>query len=233
MGLYWLNRGMMLFNVIRNILRPKEPQQLVAVPAESATPRVLNVGGGSKQIPIPTWYRGWEHLLLDIDPLTGADIVLDARQLDTLPGALFDSVYCSHNLEHYYRHDVAKVLAGFSHVLKSDGFAEIHVPDMQQVMQHCVANGNDIHSVLYESAAGPITVHDVMYGWGKQIASSGVDFYAHKTGFTPSSLRAVLLEAGFAEVRINPPAKDFAIAALAFKQVPSASQRALLKSAFA
>lgn len=219
----------MLFNVIKNILRRKAPQQLAPVPEGSATPRVLNVGGGSKQIPIPSWYRGWEHLLLDIDPSTGADVVLDARQLATLPRGRFDAIYCSHNLEHYYRHDVAKVLAGFSHVLKSDGFVEIHVPDMQQVMQYCVAKDCDIHGILYESPGGPITVHDVVYGWGKQIASSGADFYAHKTGFTPSSLREVLLCAGFAEVWVNPPANDFAIAALAFKQTPSTSQRALLK----
>jgi hypothetical protein len=30
--------------------------------------RVLNVGGNSKLIPIPSHYAGWEHLLPDIDP---------------------------------------------------------------------------------------------------------------------------------------------------------------------
>jgi len=30
--------------------------------------KVLNVGGGSKNIPIPPLYSGWEHVLLDIDP---------------------------------------------------------------------------------------------------------------------------------------------------------------------
>ena len=36
--------------------------------------------------------------------------------------------------------------------------------------------------VLYQSASGPIQVLDVLYGWGAQIARSGVDFFAHKTG---------------------------------------------------
>jgi SAM-dependent methyltransferase len=221
---------MMLFNVIKNILRRKAPQQLMPVLEGSATtPRVLNVGGGSKQIPIPSWYRGWEHLLLDIDPSTGADVVLDARQLTALPGGQFDAVYCSHNLEHYYQHDVAKVLGGFLHVLKPDGFAEIHVPDMQQVMQYCVANDGDIHGILYESPAGPITVHDVVYGWGKQIASSGVDFYAHKTGFTPQSLRQVLLTSGFVDVQINVSETGFELRAWAFKQAPTLTQTAMLK----
>ncbi len=219
---------MILLNVIKNILGPKEPRKSPSVIGGGETPRVLNVGGASKEIPISPWYRDWSHLLLDIDPLTGADVVLDARQLTTLPGCLFDAIYCSHNLEHYYQHDVGKVLAGFLHVLKPEGFAEIHVPDMQLVMQHFVENGSDIHGVLYESAGGPITVHDVMYGWGKQIAASGVDFYAHKTGFTPRSLREALLAAGFAEVWINASTSEFAIGALAFKQAPTAAQRALL-----
>jgi SAM-dependent methyltransferase len=219
---------MILLNVIKNILGTSEPQQSPPVLGDGETPRVLNVGGASKEIPISPWYQDWSHLLLDIDPLTGADVVLDARQLTTLPGSLFDAIYCSHNLEHYYQHDLGKVLAGFRHVLKPDGFAEIHVPDMQLVMQHFVENGNDIHGILYESASGPITVHDVMYGWGQQIAASGVDFYAHKTGFTPRSLREALLAAGFAEVWINASGTEFAIGALAFKQAPTAAQRLLL-----
>lgn len=219
---------MILWNVIKDVLRRKEPPPAALVPGDDATRRVLNVGGGSREIAIPQWYQNWTHLLLDIDPLTGADVVLDARQLVTLPGDLFDAVYCSHNLEHYYQHDVVKVLAGFLHVLKPDGFAEIHVPDMQQVMRHFVAHGGDIHGILYQSPAGPISVHDVIYGWGKQIAASGVDFYAHKTGFTPNSLREVLLAAGFAEVWLNPSETEFAIGALAFKQTPTATQRLLL-----
>ena len=73
--------------------------------------RVLNVGGASKTIPIPPHYAGWEHLLLDIDPRGEPDIVCDARELTSLPPAQFDAVYCSHNLEHYYRYDGRRVRA--------------------------------------------------------------------------------------------------------------------------
>ena len=103
--------------------------------AAGAPRRVLNVGGGSKAIPIPPHYAAWEHVLLDIDPAGGPDLVCDARRLDTLPAQQFDAVYCSHNLEHYYRHDTGSVLRGFLHVLKFDGFAEIRVPDLRSVMQ--------------------------------------------------------------------------------------------------
>jgi hypothetical protein len=71
--------------------------------------RVLNVGGNSKAIALPAPYADFEHLLLDIDPTGQPDIVCDARRLETLPADQFDAIYCSHNLEHYYHHDVAKV----------------------------------------------------------------------------------------------------------------------------
>jgi SAM-dependent methyltransferase len=195
----------------------------------SAVPRVLNVGGGSKQIAIPDHYSGWDHVLLDIAPSPDADIVQDARNLAQLESGQFDAVYCSHNLEHYFRHDAVKVLAGFMHVLKPDGFAEIRVPDMKAVIAHMVESGMDLDDVLYTSPGGPISAHDVFYGWGKQIESSGVDFYAHKCGFTAKSLGGILTDAGFTRVGLSESGTGFEIRALAFKTEPTDAQKALLK----
>lgn len=183
--------------------------------------RVLNVGGGSRTVAIPAHYVGWTHHLLDIDPIGNPDVLCDARMLDTLEPATYDAVYCSHNLEHYYRHDVGKVLRGFLHVLKRDGFAEIRVPDMRSVMRRCVADDLDIEAVLYVSAAGPITVRDVFYGWAAQIEKSGVDFYAHKTGFTARSLTEFIEDAGFEKVFVAENEAIFEVSALAFKQPPA------------
>lgn len=181
--------------------------------------KVLNVGGNNKTIPLPPQYAGWEHVLLDIDPRGNPDVVCDARELTKLPGAEYDSVYCSHNLEHYYRHDAAKVLAGFFHVLKPDGFTFIRVPDMRELMHTVVQKDLDIDDFLYESPIGPITVRDVIYGYDKEIESSGNDFYAHKTGFTQKSLRAVLGAAGFPMMYIV--TGNLEVRALAFKNKPS------------
>ena len=87
------------------------------------------------------------------------------------------SVYCSHNLEHYYRHDGVKVLTGFIHVLKADGFAYIRVPDLGELMRTVVEKSLDIDDILYQSQAGPITVRDVVYGYGVEIERSKHDFY--------------------------------------------------------
>ena len=193
-----------------------------------AVPIVLNVGGNSKDIPIPGHYAGWTHLLLDIDPAGNPDIVCDARDLQSLDAGQFDAVYCSHNLEHYYRHDAAQVLRGFLHVLKPDGFAEIRVPDLMCIMRHVVTTGMDIEDTLYVSGAGPITVRDVIYGFGKQIEESGVDFYAHKTGFTPTTLSAFLAQAGFGQVFVQALQEDFEVRAVAFRAQATPAQRVAL-----
>lgn len=180
---------------------------------------VLNVGGNTKEIPLPQQYAGFEHLLLDIDPRGSPDIVCDARKLKTLAPGRFDAIYCSHNLEHYYRHDVKEVLSGFLHVLKEGGTCQIIVPDIEDVMRVTLERGLDIDDVLYDSQAGPIMVVDVLYGYGVEIERSGQDFFAHKTGFTQKSLTAAIKRAGFGMIYSG--TGDLEINALAFKGVPS------------
>lgn len=188
--------------------------------------RVLNVGGNNKNIGLPGVFDGWDHVLLDIDPAGQPDVVCDARQLTTLPAASYDAVYCSHNLEHYHRHEVTHVLAGFRHVLKSDGFVLVRVPNMKEVLQIAVERELDIEDLLYTSSAGPITVHDVIYGLGAEIERSGNDFYAHKTGFTPNTLVRYLTRAGFAHVYIGEAGLD--LCAYALVQEPDEAMRTLL-----
>lgn len=187
--------------------------------------KVLNVGGNSKEISLPPQYEKFEHLLLDIDPKGSPDIVCDARKLTTLDAGQFDAVYCSHNLEHYYRHDVPAVLAGFRHVLKDGGFAHIRVPDIHEVMRIAIDRGLDIEDVLYQSPAGPIMVLDVLYGYSVELERSGKDFFAHKTGFTQKSLLKALHTAGFS--RVYSGLGNLEVTAIAFKGEPQPGAREL------
>ena len=195
--------------------------------AGGTRPRVLNLGGGSRATPIPACYDGFEHVLIDLDPTGRPDILLDGRDLATLDPGQADAVYCAHNLEHYRAHEVPGVLAGMLHVLKPDGFADIRVPDLRQLFQDIVARGLDIGDLLYTSPAGPVRVRDVIYGLGSRIESSGQDFYAHRTGFTQTSLARELVLAGFGYV-VRRPGKAYEIAVLAFRQAPTEAQKALL-----
>ena len=169
---------------------------------EKATKKVLNVGGNNKSITIPTCYDGWQHDLLDIDPRGNPDVLCDARELWKLPPRQYDSIYCSHNLEHFYRHDVDKVLKGFRIILKKNGFILVRVPDLNAVMQCVIDGGLDIDDVLYKTSNNiPILVRDVIYGWHVEIEKSGNDFFAHKTGFTEKSLVNVLKTNGFSSIK--------------------------------
>jgi SAM-dependent methyltransferase len=189
--------------------------------------KVLNVGGNSKAIALPAPYAEFEHLLLDIDPKGSPDILSDARDLATLEAGQFDAVYCSHNLEHYFRHDVPKVLAGFLHVLREGGFAHIRVPDLQAVMRVAMEKNMDLEDVLYVSPAGPIMVLDVIYGYSVEIERSGHDFFAHKTGFTPQSLSRTLRAAGFSAIYSG--TGNLEIRAVAFKGTPDPEFLALFQ----
>ena len=211
----------MLGSILKDLIRPGTAKSA----PQSDTRRVLNVGGDNKSIAIPGHYDGWQHMLLDIDSRGNPDVVCDARKLTTLRAAQFDAVYCSHNLEHYYPHDVATVLSGFLHLLKADGFTEIKCPDIMAVLKHVAQSGMDLGDVLYQSQAGPITAHDVVYGFGKEIERSGQDFYAHKTGFSAKSLRGALERAGFPAIFVFESPGAFEVRALAFRAPPTADQR--------
>jgi hypothetical protein len=62
-------------------------------------------------------------------------------------------------------------------------------------------------------------VLDVIYGYGAEIARSGHDFYAHKTGFTRQSLLRVLHAAGFQAIYSGTSNRE--IRAIAFKGTPN------------
>ena len=188
---------------------------------------LLNVGGGNKAIPISPHFSGWRHDLLDIDPRGNPDIVRDARDLLSLPPATYDAIYCSHNLEHYHRHEGAKVVRGFHHLLRPDGFAEVHVPDLAALFQAVVERKLDIDDQLYVSPAGPILVRDVIYGYHVEIERSGQDFFGHKTGFTPKSLVRFMAENGFPTYAVG-SRNSLEISGYFFKQAPTPEQVQLL-----
>lgn len=188
---------------------------------------VLNVGGNNKSIEIPECFMGWRHDLLDIDPGGKPDVLCDARELWKLPPRQYDAIYCSHNLEHYYPHEVPIVLKGFRMLLKKKGFAYIRVPDLLEVMKAVVERGMELNDVLYESPAGSILVRDVIYGYHRQIERSGSDFFAHKTGYTEKLLTNILMDNGFPYVYSD--VAGYEIMALAFLAEPEAWQADVLK----
>ena len=144
---------------------------------------LLHVGCGRD--PLPEWLSQYSEVRMDIDPDVHPDIVGDMTDLGT--AGPFDAVACFHALEHLHREDVDVALAEFKRVLRDGGIVYVVVPDIEDI--------KPTDEVIYESAAGPITGIDVLFGYQKVIKDK--PYMAHKCGFTRDFLDAVFQKAGF------------------------------------
>lgn len=158
---------------------------------------VLNVGCGPRTITvIGTVFPAeeWQELRLDIDPAARPDIVASMTDMPAAPDGSVDAVWSSHNLEHLDPHEVPQALREFLRVLRPGGYLLLAVPDIQTVAK--LVAEDRVDEPLYQSGVGPIYPLDVLYGFGPALAA-GNRFMAHRTGFTPRMLGALLQEAGF------------------------------------
>jgi hypothetical protein len=85
----------------------------------------------------------------------------------------------------------------FRRVLRTDGFACIIVPDLQAIAEWIATDRLD--ETIYESSAGPVTAHDMLWGFGPAI-ERGDAAMAHRCGFTPSVFLRRLSDGGFPEI---------------------------------
>lgn len=147
-------------------------------------------------------FRGpeWVELRMDINPAVKPHIIADMINLAPLPDNAVDAVWSSHNLEHVYAYQLPAVLSEFYRVLKPEGVALLTMPDLQTVAGY-VARGN-LEEPLYQTANGPISAQDIMFGWGKMLAE-GNHFMAHRNGFTAQSLGKKLRDVGFSAIKVK------------------------------
>jgi predicted SAM-dependent methyltransferase len=177
----------------------------------------LNAGAGhSSARGIAPAFRdeGWEEVRLDIDPSVAPNVLGSITEMREFPEHCFDAVWSSHTLEHLFAHEVPRALRECKRVLKPTGFAIFMCPDLESVAEHLTKYGPD--HVAYESAAGPITPLDMLYGHQASVARGRFSM-AHKTGFTAERLGNLLLEAGFPTVHVRRD-EHFEICALAFAE---------------
>jgi len=165
--------------------------------------RLLHVGCGpanKARLPVSFQAAHWQEIRLDIDPGVQPDIIGTITGMPAVASASMDALYSSHNLEHLHAYQVPRALAEFKRVLKADGFVLITLPDMRAVARHIAQDRLD--EPLYQSAAGPITALDIIFGHQAAI-ERGNDYMAHRTGFSANTLGRHLIEAGFHEVRVH------------------------------
>jgi hypothetical protein len=125
-------------------------------------------------------------------------------------------VWSAHCIEHLYAHEVSRALGEFYRILADDGFACIVVPDLQAIASYIAAD--KLHAPIYTSAAGPISAHDMVYGFGVAIAQGRVGM-AHRCGFTPSLMVSRLQELPFGEILVRRRPSALELVAVVQKKV--------------
>src|ERR1700692_3574983 len=152
----------------------------------NGTKLVVNVGCGPRDgRRLPPLFAPWRLLRVDIDAVVEPDIVADATDLSPIASGSADAIWSAHCIEHLSAHNVVRALKEFHRVLGDDGFACVTVPDLQTIATYIVAD--KLHETIYESAAGPVSAHDVLFGYGPALAQ-GLTSMAHRCGFTPTLL---------------------------------------------
>lgn len=158
----------------------------------------VNAGcGHSGSSSVPMYFDSWQQLRVDIDLSTNPDMLTSVTDLSVIEDATMHAVWSSHCLEHLFAHEVPMALAEFRRVLCQDGFACIVVPDLQAIANLIAKDRLD--ECIYESPSGPVTAHDMIWGFGPALAS-GQTAMAHHCGFTPTPLLKILTDAGFEEI---------------------------------
>ena len=169
-------------------------------PAASGERRklLINLGCGPKGSAwLPAMFSNWREVRVDLDAEVAPDILADITDLSAIESGSVDAIWSAHCIEHVYLHQVSQAVAEAYRILRDDGFYCLIVPDLQAIADYIAQDR--LHEVVYESPAGPVMAHDMIYGHGRSIARGRVSM-AHRCGFTPSLMLQKLREAPFAEI---------------------------------
>ncbi|HYU12758.1 MAG TPA: methyltransferase domain-containing protein [Stellaceae bacterium] len=187
--------------------------------AASRPKLLVNLGSGPKgQAWLPAMFAEWREFRVDVDPNSAPDLVSDITDLSAIKSGSADAVWSAHCIEHLYLHQVRKALEEAYRILADDGFLCVIVPDLQTIASSHVATDR-LHETVYQSPAGPITAHDMIFGYGAALAQGHTNM-AHHCGFTPALLLQKMQEVPFAQIVLRRRPRH-ELAAVARKRAPA------------
>jgi SAM-dependent methyltransferase len=196
---------------------------------QKRTRLLVNLGSGRRDSTwLPAMFADWRELRVDADPKTAPDLLADITDLSAIETGSIDAIWSAHCIEHLYLHQVAGAIAEMHRILADDGFLCLIVPDLQVLAEYIV--NDKLHEVVYQSAAGPVTAHDIIFGYGPYLAQ-GHSGMAHRCGFTPGLLVRELQKSPFAEIILR-RRPNHELAAVARKRPPASdtAREALLEA---
>jgi SAM-dependent methyltransferase len=188
---------------------------------------LVNLGSGAKGTArLPALFSQWRQLRVDVDARVAPDILADITDLSAIETGSIDAIWSAHCLEHLYLYQVGAAVSEAYRILADDGFLCVIVPDLQSVAAYFATDR--LHEVVYESPAGPVMAHDMVFGFGPALAR-GRHSMSHKCGFTPTLLLQKLREAPFAEIVLRRrPNHELAAVACKRAATDAAEREALL-----
>ena len=139
----------------------------------------LHLGCGKRYL------EGYIHV--DIAEFAHIDYQLPIDDLSTFKSNSAEEIYASHVLEYFDRNDVINVLTEWKRVLKPSGILRLAVPNFPKLVE------------VYQSSKELTSILGPLYGkWdiGNQ------EFIYHKTVYDENSLKNVLEEVGFKNIKI-------------------------------
>ena len=139
----------------------------------------LHLGCGKRYL------EGYLHV--DIAEFEHIDYQLPIDDLSTFKDNTAEEIYASHVLEYFDRNDVINVLTEWKRVLKPSGILRLAVPNFPKLVE------------VYQSSKELTSILGPLYGkWdiGNQ------EFIYHKTVYDENSLKNVLEEVGFKNIKI-------------------------------
>ena len=160
---------------------------------------LLHVGCGyrTKKDTLKYYDDEWKETRVDINKNVKPDILGSMKDLSNVQDNYYDSVFSSHSIEHVYAHEVGDVLKQFNRVLNINGFLVITCPELKSICKLVLED--KLLDIVYESAAGPISPIDMI--WGHRVPiKKGNEFMAHKCGFTLKTLMKACTNANFKSV---------------------------------
>lgn len=128
------------------------------------------------------YFKGWTNL--DINPGV-ADVIDDAKTLNSISDNSCDIIYAAHVLEHFGRYQVLDVLKIWFRKLKVNGVLRLSVPDFAKVV-YMYQKGTSLDTQLLGYITG---------GQRDQ-------FDYHKMMFDRQNITRLLKEAGFTKIRL-------------------------------
>lgn len=159
--------------------------------AVSDQPLRLNLGCGDKHLP--------GYVNVDVAPTRAGkrpDVVCDVRQLKAFADSTVDEVLAVHVVEHFWRWEIVEILREWKRVLKPGGRMVLECPNLLTACEELL---KDPLNASQPGRNGQRTMW-VFYGdpgWRDPLM-------CHHWNYTPASLKEVMEEAGFTNVRQEP-----------------------------